>query len=169
MKKKRKERQLIGWREWVELPELGIPAIKAKIDTGATTSSLHAIHIERFRRDGKDFARFQVHPRQKNSKLTIQAEAPLVEFRSVRSSSGHQSSRPVILTTIALFDEVWPIELTLANRSDMGFRMLIGRRAMKKRFVVDPGASYRDSSRIPETERRSRIGRSNRKEGTESD
>lgn len=154
MKRQRKEKKIIGWREWIELPQLGITAVKAKIDTGATTSSLHAIHIERFRRDGKDFARFQVHPLQKNSKVTIQAEAPLVEYRSVRSSSGHQSSRPVILTQIALFDEIWPIELTLANRDEMGFRMLIGRRAMKKRFLVDPGASYRDSSRVPPTEKR---------------
>lgn len=149
MKKKRRELKVIGWREWIGLPSLGISAVKAKIDTGATTSSLHAIHIERFRRDGKDYARFQVHPIQKNSRLTIQAEAPLVEYRSVRSSSGHESSRPVILTQIELFDEIWPIELTLANRDEMGFRMLIGRRAMKKRFLVDPGASYRDSSRIP--------------------
>ncbi len=154
MKRQRKEQKIIGWREWIELPQLGIAAVKAKIDTGATTSSLHAIHIERFRRDGKDFARFQVHPLQKNSKVTIQAEAPLVEYRTVRSSSGHQSSRPVILTQIALFDEIWPIELTLANRDEMGFRMLIGRRAMKKRFLVDPGASYRDSSRGPPTEKR---------------
>ncbi|WP_417851384.1 ATP-dependent zinc protease [Thalassoglobus sp.] len=156
MKKKRREKKIIGWREWVSLPELGIDAIKAKIDTGATTSSVHAIHIERFRRDGQDFARFEIHPFQRDSKKTIRAEAPLIEYRSVRSSSGHETSRPVILTHIALFDEVWPIELTLANRDEMGFRMLIGRRAMRKRFLVDPGASYRDSSRIPKKEHRSK-------------
>lgn len=153
MKRKRSDLKIIGWREWVELPQLGISAVKAKIDTGATTSSIHAIHIERFRRDGKDYARFQVHPLQKNSRVTIQAEAPLVEYRSIRSSSGHESSRPVILTQIGLFDEIWPIELTLANRDEMGFRMLIGRRAMKKRFLVDPGASYRDSARRPQHDR----------------
>lgn len=151
--RRRKEKKIIGWREWVCLPALGISAIKAKIDTGATTSSLHAIHIERFRRDGKDYARFEVHPYQRNSRKTVQAEAPLVEYRSVRSSSGHESSRPVILTRIELFEEEWSIELTLANRDQMGFRMLIGRRAMKKRFLVDPGASYRDPSHIPRSER----------------
>lgn len=149
-KKKRREKRVIGWREWVALPELGITAVKAKIDTGATTSSIHAIHIERFRRDGHDFARFQVHPLQRNSKKTVQAEAPLVEYRSVRSSSGHESSRPVILTTIELFGDSWPIELTLANRDQMGFRMLIGRRAMRKRFLVDPAASYLDKTHVPE-------------------
>ncbi len=146
MKKKRK---VIGWREWVGLPELGIDAIKAKIDTGATTSSLHALDIETFQRDGQDFARFQIHPFQKNTKITIQTEAPLIEYRTVRSSNGQESSRPVILTKIVLFDEIWPIELTLANRDQMGLRMLLGRRAIRKRFLVDPGSSYRDSARVP--------------------
>ncbi len=150
MKKKRKKKKVIGWREWVSLPDLGIDSIKAKIDTGATTSSVHAIHIEEFQRDGQDFARFEIHPFQRDAKRTVRAEAPLIEYRSVRSSSGHESSRPVILTQIALFDQIWPIELTLANRDEMGFRMLIGRRAMRKRFLVDPGASYRDSSRVPD-------------------
>ncbi|TWT58720.1 hypothetical protein KOR42_21060 [Thalassoglobus neptunius] len=154
MKRKKRELKIIGWREWVSLPNLEIPAIKAKIDTGATTSSLHAIHIERFRRKGKDFARFQVHPWQRNSQLTVSAEAPLIEYRSVRSSSGHETSRPVILTEISMFDEVWPIELTLTNRDQMGFRMLIGRRAMRGRFLVDSARSFLDRTRAPQRRRK---------------
>lgn len=151
MKRKRKEQKIIGWREWVGLPDLGIQTIKAKIDTGATTSAIHAFHVERFRRRGKDFARFKIHPIQKNSKVTVQAEAELIEYRSVRSSSGHETTRPVVLATIEMFDESWPIELTLSNRDQMGFRMLIGRRAMRKRFLVDPHRSYLDRTRFPET------------------
>lgn len=142
MKKKRREPRVIGWREWVSLPDLGISLVKAKIDTGATTSALHALKVERFRREGRDFARFQVHPLQRNTRQIVTAEAPLVDYRAVKSSTGHETSRPVILTNIAIFGELFPIELTLANRAEMGFRMLLGRRALKRRFLVDPGASY---------------------------
>lgn len=141
--------QIIGWREWVALPGLGIEAIKAKIDTGATTSAIHAIHVERFRRRGRDFVRFQIHPLQKDTHLTVNAEAPLIDYRSVRSSNGYEAPRPVIRTQIELFDDCWPIELTLANRDQMGFRMLLGRQAIRDRFLVDAGSSYRDSSRLP--------------------
>lgn len=144
---------IIGWREWIALPGLGIAAIKAKIDTGATTSAIHAIHVERIRRRRRDYVRFQIHPLQKETHLTIQAEAPLVDFRSVRSSNGHESPRPVIRTQVELFDEIWPIELTLANRDQMGFRMLLGRQAIRDRFLVDAGSSYRDSSRLPDRKR----------------
>ena len=150
MKRKQKELKIIGWREWVGLPQLGISAIKAKVDTGATTSAIHAFHVERFRKHGKDFARFQIHPIQRNSKATVRAEAELIDYRSVRSSSGHETTRPVVLTRIELFDESWLIELTLSNRDQMGFRMLIGRRAMRKKFLVDPHRSYLDRSRIGE-------------------
>lgn len=142
-------KSIVGWREWVSLPELNVAAIKAKIDTGANTSSLHAFDIERFRRDGTDLVRFRIHPIQRSIRRAIQAEAPLLEMRRVRSSNGIQSQRPVVTTQIEIFDQCWTIELTLANRDQMGFRMLLGREALKGRFLVDVGASYLDESRVP--------------------
>lgn len=133
---------VIGWREWVQLPELSTTRVKAKIDTGARTSSLHAIHLQTFDRDGKTFVRFQFHPLQRNTELTAKAEAEVLEFRSVRSSNGHVSRRPVIITPITLHGQTWNVELTLANRDEMGFRMLLGREALRDRFLVDSGRSY---------------------------
>ncbi len=135
-------RPVIGWREWVALPELGIRAVKAKIDTGARSSSLHAVDVETFRRRGRTWVRFQVHPHQRSTRRTVTAEARVLEFRTVRSSSGHVAQRPVIVTEIAILDQRWPIEITLANRDEMGFRMLLGREAVRRRFVVDAGRSY---------------------------
>lgn len=139
----------IGWREWIGLPDLGIESIKAKIDTGARTSSLHAFDVERFRKNGADFVRFRVHPLQKNTEFAVSAVAPLIDVRLVRSSNGHVSERPVISTSVQLFDEAWTIQLTLANRDQMGFRMLLGREALRRRFLVDAGTSFRDTSHIP--------------------
>jgi len=149
MGKQRAVKATIGWREWVGLPQLQVAAIKAKIDTGANTSSLHAFEIERFRRKGTDFVRFQIHPIQRSIRQTISAEAQLLEMRSVRSSNGIQTERPVVLTEIEIFHQRWPIELTLANRDQMGFRMLLGREALRGRFLVDVGISYRDKARVP--------------------
>jgi len=132
----------IGWREWVALPDLGVERIKAKVDTGARSSALHAFGIKPFERDGKPWVRFTIHPIQRESKTTIVAEAELLEYRHVRSSTGHQHHRPVILTRIELLGRIWPIELTLASRDAMGFRMLLGRQAVRGHFLVDPGASY---------------------------
>lgn len=133
---------VIGWREWVSLPELGIKAIKPKIDTGARSSSLHAFDVETFRRGGKRYVRFRVHPFQRDSKTTVTASSQIVEFRKVKSSSGHQALRPVITTDVELLGQRWSIELTLANRDEMGFRMLLGREAVRGRFLVDAGRSY---------------------------
>ncbi len=133
---------VIGWREWVGLTGLGIKKIKAKVDTGARSSSLHAFEIEDFQRDGEDWVRFSVHPVQRKIEKVITAEAPVLEYRSVRSSSGKASVRPVIVTDVSLLGQSWPVELTLANRDDMGFRMLLGREAYRGRFVVDAGNSY---------------------------
>lgn len=133
---------LIGWREWVGLPGLGISAVKAKVDTGARSSALHAFDIEPFRRDGKRFVRFKVHPLQRNLQVTVQAEAELLEYRHVRSSGGHLTWRPVILTSIELLGQHWQVELTLASRDAMGFRMLLGRQAIRGRFAVDSGRSF---------------------------
>ncbi|WP_425396179.1 ATP-dependent zinc protease [Aeoliella sp.] len=133
---------VIGWREWVALPELGVDKVKAKIDTGARSSSLHAFDMKVFEQDGKSFVRFKVHPLQRSSRETIEVEAPVLEFRKVRSSSGHAKQRPVIVTTVEALGQSWPIELTLANRDEMGFRMLLGREAVRGRMLVDAGASY---------------------------
>ncbi|MDZ7674677.1 MAG: ATP-dependent zinc protease [Acidimicrobiales bacterium] len=136
---------VVGWREWVRLPDL-LPdsePVKAKLDTGARTSAIHAWDIEEVERDGARWVRFWLHPRQDDDEHVVQVEARLVEEREVRSSNGEIESRCVIATNLALGDEVWPIELTLANRDEMGFRMLLGRTAMKRRVLVDPSASFR--------------------------
>jgi hypothetical protein len=138
----RRHLPVIGWREWVSLPELGIKTIKVKVDTGARSSSLHAYDLEEFERDGAAWIRFCVHPVQRNTSEVVQAEARILEYRRVRSSSGKASRRPVIVTSISLLDKTWPVELTLANRDQMGFRMLLGREAFRKRFLVDAGKSY---------------------------
>jgi hypothetical protein len=140
--KKKKERPVIGWREWVGLPELGIAAIKVKVDTGARSSSLHAVQLKFFKRGGCQWVRFTVHPVQRTRKAAVTAEAAVLEFRSVKSSSGVAGMRPVIVTPIKLMGKVWPVELTLAGRDEMGFRMLLGREAFRGRFLVDAGRSY---------------------------
>lgn len=133
---------VIGWREWVGLPDVGIRAIKAKVDTGATSSSLHAFDIETFCRDEEDWVRFQVHPHQRNDEDSVPVESKILEHRSVRSSSGKATMRPVIVTNVALMGMIWPVELTLANRDRMGFRMLLGREALRRRFLVDSAQSF---------------------------
>jgi hypothetical protein len=138
----RRERSVIGWREWVCLPELGVARIKAKVDTGARSSSLHAFDIQYFERDGRQFVRFRLHPLQRNTRLVTVAEAEVIEFRPIKSSTGHVTSRPVVRTQIQLMGSCWPIEVTLASRDEMGFRMLLGREAVRGRFVVDAGGSY---------------------------
>ena len=135
-------RPIIGWREWVGLPDFGIRHIKVKVDTGARSSSLHAFDMELFEREGVRWVRFKVHPVQRKSDKTVECEAEVLEFRSVRSSSGRAAKRPVIITNISMMDITWPVELTLASRDEMGFRMLLGREAFRRRFLVDAGKSY---------------------------
>ena len=142
MSKRKKQLPIIGWREWVGLPELGIKSVKAKVDTGARSSSLHAFDLKQFVKGGDEWVRFKVHPNQRDTRKTIETEAKILEMRAVRSSSGKASMRPVVLTTIKLLDETWSVELTLANRDEMGFRMLLGRGALRNRFLVDPGRSF---------------------------
>ena len=146
-KKAAKQLSVIGWREILALPNLNIDRIKAKIDTGARTSALHAFNCQEFKRGDKTMIRFEIHPLQRNHKQTIAAEAELLEYRKVTSSGGHAQIRPVILTTIQLGEHQWQVELTLTNRDVMGFRMLLGRQAVRDRFAVDPGKSYLQSSR----------------------
>jgi hypothetical protein len=138
---KRLRLPVLGWREWVALPELGIKKIKAKVDTGARSSSLHAYDLEIFEREGESWVRFRIHPVQRKREEVVEAEAKVLEFRSVRSSSGEASMGPVIVTTVKLLNDTLPVELTLANRDEMGFRMLLGREAFRRRFLVDAGGS----------------------------
>jgi len=133
---------VIGWREWIAFPEFGIEAVKAKIDTGARTSSIHAMHIHTFERDGDAWVEFQIHPFQRDAKTTVDVEARLLEYRRVTSSTGHAAMRPVVVTPARLFDIQWDIELTLTGRDEMGFRMLLGREAVRGRFLIDPGNSF---------------------------
>lgn len=138
---KARPKTIIGWREWISLPELGVKKIKAKVDTGARTSALHASDIKIIKKHGKKWAQFTFHPLQHNRKI-VKTAAPLVEFRTIKSSTGHRQERPVILTTLELMGQEWPIEITLTNRDMMGFRMLIGRQSIKKNFLVNAGRSF---------------------------
>jgi len=140
----------MGWREWVELPDFGVRAVKAKLDTGARTSSLHAFKPRRFRRDGLDMVRFEVQPVQRSSASKVVVEAEVKGERDVRTSSGQQETRLVIETTLSLGGARWPIELTLSRRDEMGFRMLLGRQALAGRIVVDPAASFLAGEDLPE-------------------
>jgi ribosomal protein S6--L-glutamate ligase len=128
----------IGWQEWCALPSLKIPAIKAKIDTGAKTSAIHAVNIERHRRKQKDYVRFDVYPIQGESKPSCRCDAELVDIRAVMSSNGIKEKRPVIKTDLVLGDQRWTIEMTLSNREPLKFRMLLGREALGTHVLIDP-------------------------------
>ena len=130
----------VGWREWVSLPELGIDAIKMKVDTGARTSAIHAFEVESFKRDDTEWVRFSLHPIQDQPQVTV-CEAPVLDRRVVTDSGGHKEERPVILTEIDLGGRRWPIEITLTDRETMKFRMLLGRTAMTE-IRVEPTESF---------------------------
>ncbi len=136
------QKKVIGWREWCALPDLQIPAIKVKSDTGAATSALHAVRIKPYIKNGKDFVRFETHPIQKDWHTSVTCNAELVDQLHVTSSAGHREERYVIKTPIILGQQQWDIKLTLTSRETMGFRMLLGREAMKGRLLVDPELSY---------------------------
>jgi len=137
-----RQRLVLGWREWLSLPELGLPHIKAKIDTGARTSALHAFEVSYFEHDGQPLVRFAIHPLQRRTDMQVVCTAPVIDRRRVKDSGGHSERRYVICTPVVIGNESWPIELTLTNRDTMGFRMLLGRTAMHGRIVVDPDASF---------------------------
>jgi hypothetical protein len=134
----------IGWREWVSLPELGIRRIKAKVDTGARTSALHAFSVEMMQENPeKKKVCFIIRPHSRHSpKKIIKCSAELIDIREITDSGGHKERRCVIKTPIVIGKHVWPIEITLTSRDTMRFKMLLGRTALKNRFIVDPGRSY---------------------------
>lgn len=140
--------KFIGWREWIGLPELGIQALKVKIDSGARTSALHATKIK-YKTDlqGQTWVSFEVTGHLLPGK-PVRVTLPLVEKRMVKSSLGHATLRPVVVTTIELNGQTWPIEITLINRDPMGFRMLLGRQALRKRFAIHPGRSFIQSREV---------------------
>ncbi len=142
MSKLLKKNNIIGWREWVTLPELGIPRIKAKVDTGARTSALHAFALRPFKEGNKDKIRFDIHPIQHNMNEVVTCVADITDKRWVCDSGGHREERYVISTPIVLADEPWLIEITLTERDTMLFRMLLGRSAIRRRFIVNPSRSF---------------------------
>ena len=134
---------VVGWREWVELPGVGVEWMKAKIDTGARTSSLHAFALEEFERAGEPWVSFEVHPWQRSAADAVEVAVPVHDRRSIRSSSGHAQDRVVVLLGLRLLDRVVQAEVTLTRRDEMGFRMLIGRQVLEQGYVVDVSTSYR--------------------------
>ncbi len=149
---------LAGWREWVQLPQIGIPWIKAKLDTGARSSALHAYDVHGFDRDGEDWVRFRVRPWQESTDDETLVELPVHDRRRVRSSSGHVQERIVVLLRVGMIGHEVEAEVTLTNRDPMGFRMLIGRQALRHGFVVASDRSYL-GGKAPRHARRRNKGR----------
>lgn len=145
---------LIGWREWVALPELGLPAIKAKIDTGARTSALHAFKLETFTENGVQKVNFAIHPIRRRPDIIVECTADIIDQRLVSDSGGHKERRYVIYTPVLLGDQERPMEITLTNRDTMLFRMLIGRTGIGGDFAVDPMRSYLISRHLKKQQRR---------------
>lgn len=137
-----RELPVVGWREWVALPEWGVDHTKAKVDTGARTSSLHAFDLEWMERDSEPWVRFEVHPWQRSTDDPAVVESAVIDSRDVRSSSGRVDRRPIVGTVLRIAGIDVACEITLTRRDEMGFRMLIGREALRGRFTVDPGRSY---------------------------
>lgn len=135
-------RKTIGWREWVAMPEFGVTEIKAKVDTGADNSSLHAFNLERFEEGGVNMVRFEIHPRQRKRRPSIECVAPVATERKVKNPGGRLELRPVIRTTLIVAGEEVEALVNLTTRDEMTFRMLLGRRTVRKHFVIDPGRSY---------------------------
>ncbi len=153
-RRRKREQLVVGWREWIALPDLGIERIKAKLDTGARTSALHAYRVKPFKRGGRRFVRFYVHPVQHRRLPEFLCEAPIVDERVVTSSNGKREQRYVIETPMRMGEQIWMIQVTLTNRDEMGFRMLLGRQALRKRLLVDPSTSFKLSRRSPRKPKR---------------
>lgn len=142
VKKKRRKLRRIGWQEWVSLPLLGITHIKAKVDTGARTSALHAFSVTPFKEGNQEKVRFDIHPVQNDVSVVVTCVADVIDKRFITDSGGHREERYVIRTTLVLAGRSWPIEITLTERDTMLFRMLLGRSAIRKRYIVNPARSF---------------------------
>ena len=130
----------IGWREYVGLPELGIPSMRAKIDTGARTSALHATGVEGFERDGNAWVRFAVSLGRKKN---LQCEAPITHRRHIKNTGGSSEQRPIIETILVLGERRWLIEVSLTDRGNMEFDLIVGRTAVRRhRILVNPSRSF---------------------------
>ena len=140
---------VVGWREWVSLPEFGIDWIKVKVDSGAKTSALHAFEITPIKKQNVHYIRFKIHPMQRRRDVVVEATARVIDIRWVTDSGGHRERRYVIMTRLVLGDQSWPIEMTLTSRDTMNFRMLLGRSAMRKRLLVNPAKSFLVSGKDP--------------------
>lgn len=134
---------IVGNAEWCALPELKVPAIRARIDSGAKTSSIHAVNIQEFYKGRQQWVRFEIHPLRIHTNVFVVCEAPVYDFRMVKSSTGEAQPRYVIQTTIEMGGEKWTIQTTLANRRSMGFQMLLGREAMTNRILINPSEDFR--------------------------
>jgi hypothetical protein len=142
---------IIGWKEWLTLPGLKIPAIKAKIDTGARTSALHTFRLEPYTLQGRPMVRFGIHPLQKRRDIALFCEAPVVDRRRVKDSGGHSEMRYVIESQVVLADMHWSIQISLTNRDAMMFRMLLGRTALENNIMVDPSKAYAAGRKLAKT------------------
>jgi hypothetical protein len=131
-----------GWREWVHLAGVDIEWIKAKLDTGARSSAIHAFDLREVTRDGQPWVRFSVHPWQRSAEDAADVELPIHDRRRVRSSTGHVEERYVVLMDVTLLDRTVTAEVTLTSRDQMGFRMLIGREALRQGYLIDSRRSY---------------------------
>ena len=140
-----------GWQEWLALPDLSLGAVKAKIDTGAKTSAIFAVNVEPYDNHGEPWVRFETLPLQDNEDFIVDCEARLIDKREVTDSGGHTQSRFVIETIVEIAGEQWPIEVTLSNRAEMRYRMLLGRQAIVGRFMVNPSASFLCGKLKPKT------------------
>lgn len=137
-----RKRRLIGWREWVSLPQLGIDKIKAKVDTGARTSALHAFALTPFKEGSQDKIRFEIHPLQHTTSVIVTCIADIIDQRWVTDSGGHREERYVIKTPVQIGQDRVPIEITLTERDTMLFRMLLGRSAIRRHFMINPARSF---------------------------
>jgi len=134
--------KVVGWREWVAFPDFGGPSVRAKVDTGARTSAIHARNIKISKEDGREIADFDIYPHQRDAQTVLHCRAPIIARRRIRNSGGAIQDRVIVRTPIRIGEDVFDIDLSLTRRDRMGYRMLLGRRALKNRYVVDSGRSY---------------------------
>ena len=140
------KKKIIGWKEWVSLPDFGSARIKAKIDTGARLSSLHVFDLEVYKQHGDEYAEFDIRPDKRGKGKALHCRAKVEGYRKVRSSNGQTEQRPVVVTRLSLFQDSWPIEVTLTNRDGMRYQMLLGRKSIRDRFYVDAKGAWHGKS-----------------------